>query len=462
VSHLLIESKQKKDENDPAVLYTDTCPHNTPFYKKIFGTHLVMRLGLFHLMHQVVDTLDPNSMVYWIVLVKLKACFYTYREIDLSALIRCLMDGTFYRDGTKLSRAQIDAIQHSKKWKSRFDAFLQKVLKLGPSVNFSLSKWIADCINLADDTGRRALTDATIKAVNNQLEKVQYAEDPNDIDMYNEIPAGKASSHGLSKWQSKHPESALEKGHEALAHWANGRCAPELGDILNLGGLSGHNVKRRWICKLNEMKLKGEEVGIPVEYQDQPPFWDHSFLHYLNERAKELNLPPPFKDTTPINDDNGIKFLSQYFFAQEERNKKNPTDPRTKMCTCPQCTHYLEESTSNEAPNVQGNDNRAVTREQPITRTIGTDAFGPSNIAPMPTFRPVFVPPWPGIMAAYHPSGWLSIPSDSCFPRAPFYCPQYQQYLNQKIAGAQVRGRPPHDLNCQRRRQAYSATYGNL
>jgi hypothetical protein len=144
-------------------------------------------------------------MVYWIVLVKLKACFYTYREIDLSAFIRCLMDGTFYRDGTKLPRTQIDAIQHSKKWKSRFDAFLQKVLKLGPSVNFSLSKWIHDCKNLADDTGHRALTDATIKAVNNQLEKVQYAEDLNDIDMCTEIPAGKPSSHGLSKWQSKHP-----------------------------------------------------------------------------------------------------------------------------------------------------------------------------------------------------------------------------------------------------------------
>ena len=50
----------------------------------------------------------------------------------------------------------MDDIQHSKKWNSRFDAFLQKVLKLGPSVNFSLSKWIDDCKDLADDTGRQA------------------------------------------------------------------------------------------------------------------------------------------------------------------------------------------------------------------------------------------------------------------------------------------------------------------
>jgi hypothetical protein len=98
------------------------------------------------------------------------------------------MDGTFYRDGTKLSRTQIDEIQHSKKWKSQFDAFLQKVLKLGPSVNFLLSKWIGDCKNLADDTGRPTFTNTTIKAVDNQLEKVEHAKDPNDIDMYIEIP----------------------------------------------------------------------------------------------------------------------------------------------------------------------------------------------------------------------------------------------------------------------------------
>jgi hypothetical protein len=175
VSHLLIESKQKMEENDPSVLYTDTCPHNTPFYKRIYGANLVTRLDLFHLMHMIVDTLDSHSMVYWKVLVKLKACFYTHREADLSVLIRCLMDGTFYTDGTKLSRTQINEIQHSKKWKSRFDAFLQKILKLGPSVKFSLSKWIDDCKNLADDTGRRAFTNTTMKAVENQLEKVEHA-----------------------------------------------------------------------------------------------------------------------------------------------------------------------------------------------------------------------------------------------------------------------------------------------
>jgi hypothetical protein len=97
----------------------------------------------------------------------------------------------FYRDKTKLPLTQIIDIQHSKKGKSRFDAFLQKILKLGPSVNFFALQVDDDCKNLADDTGHRAFTNTTIKADKNQLEKVEHAEDPDNIDMYIEIPAGK-------------------------------------------------------------------------------------------------------------------------------------------------------------------------------------------------------------------------------------------------------------------------------
>jgi hypothetical protein len=82
-----LNPSKKMEENDPSVLYTDTCSHNTPFYKRIYGANLVTQLGLFHLMHRIVDTLDAHSMVYWKVLVKLKAGLYTHREADLSALI---------------------------------------------------------------------------------------------------------------------------------------------------------------------------------------------------------------------------------------------------------------------------------------------------------------------------------------------------------------------------------------
>jgi hypothetical protein len=88
----------------------------------------------------------PETIRYWKVVVKLKAQLYTYREVDLRALIRCLMDGTFYRDGTKLSGTQIH--------------------------------------------GRANLMPSS--------KKISSGD-------YIEIPAGKASSHGLSKWHSKNP-----------------------------------------------------------------------------------------------------------------------------------------------------------------------------------------------------------------------------------------------------------------
>jgi hypothetical protein len=100
--------------------------------------------------------------------------------------------------------------------------------------------------------------------------------------------------------------------------------------------MAAYNVQRCWISKLNESKLKGQEVNILVKYQDQPPFWDHSYQIYLNERTRERNLLPLFPNTTHINKDNGIKLLSEYIAAQEDRIQKyDPTNKTTKMCTCP-------------------------------------------------------------------------------------------------------------------------------
>jgi hypothetical protein len=197
--------------------------------------------------------------------------------------------------------------------------------------------------------------------------------------------------------------------------------------------MAAHNVQRCWICKLNDLKLKGKEVSILVEYQDQPPLWDHSYLYSLNECAKDHNLLPLFPNTTSVNEDNGIKFLSGNVLAQKERNQKYPTDPRTKMCTCPRCTAYLDDSTPNEAHNVHDNNNPAVAREQPTTRRIPNSAPRPPTLSPTPLFRPVLVPPWPSTMYSYPPPGWLTLPRNCCMPIAPFHFQQYQEYLNRKI-----------------------------
>jgi hypothetical protein len=85
----------------------------------------------------------------------------------------------------------------------------------------------------------------------------------------------------------KTPRIGPRKGSQVPCPLRQRKVRSRVQDILTLGGMAAHNVRRHWIGKINELKLKGKEVSIPVEYQDQPPFWDHSYLGYLNERAKD-------------------------------------------------------------------------------------------------------------------------------------------------------------------------------
>jgi hypothetical protein len=64
ISHLLLQSKEKRKEFKPAVLYMDTCPHNEAFWKNIFGSCLKTKFGLFHLLHRTMDMLDPKCELY--------------------------------------------------------------------------------------------------------------------------------------------------------------------------------------------------------------------------------------------------------------------------------------------------------------------------------------------------------------------------------------------------------------
>ena len=114
------------------------------------------------------------------------------------------------------------------------------------------------------------------------MNKVKFIVDMDGVLPYVEIPPGPRSKHKLSKCQSTRPESPLEKFHELLAHYANGGMAPMLADTLTLGGTAEYNVKRRYRAAINKARLEGEDLNIPVGYQDAPWFFDHSFLEVLN------------------------------------------------------------------------------------------------------------------------------------------------------------------------------------
>jgi hypothetical protein len=449
VSHMLIEIIQKRETNfKPSVLYHDTCPHNQDFWRLLFGANLKVRLGLFHLLHRIIDTLDTKCELYWKGLVSLKKAVYRYDDNDLSGLLTCLREGSFSRDGKKHSETDIDNLRHSKRWKERCDQFLRKVILSGPIIAHAIERWIVEFSQKEDSQGRPLFTRNTEKVAKEQTTKVKWVQDPQNIDMYRKIPPGKRSINQLPKWLSNRPESGLEKFHEHLAHLANTGCGKALADALTMGGTADYNVKARWKENVNKQKLLGTDVAGTVEYLDEPRFYDHSYLHLLNNRAISLGLDPIFDFVVPPREENGEVFLSKYFEEQEKRNSTVGQDKKTKLCNCLNCRAYLlSEPADPQFPEQEeANDPVETDQQQEQEQEV---LFGQRMVqcAVNSTIVDAILPsvaPW------FYPSPLSLAPSDCCFSWPPFYCKKKREYYNRKYHGGGRKGRPPKcEFNCQ-------------
>jgi hypothetical protein len=54
-------------------------------------------------------------------------------------------------------------------------------------------------------------------------------------------------------------------------------------------------------------------MEVPVHFEDQPQYWDHSKLAFLKKKAEQKGMGPIFDWVTAINPDNGEIFVSAYF-----------------------------------------------------------------------------------------------------------------------------------------------------
>jgi hypothetical protein len=175
VSHMLVEIIQKRETHfKPSVLCHDTCPHNQDFWRLLFGANLEVRLlGLFHLLHRIIDTLDAKCELYWKGLVSLKKAVHRCDNNDLSGLLTCLREGSFSRDGKRHSATDIDNLRHSKRWKERCNQFLRKVILPGPIIADAIERWIVEFSQKEDSQGRPLFTRSTEKVAKEQTTKVK-------------------------------------------------------------------------------------------------------------------------------------------------------------------------------------------------------------------------------------------------------------------------------------------------
>jgi hypothetical protein len=138
----------------------------------LFGASVDVRLGLFHLLHQIIETLDNRSDLYWKCLVALQMLVYAYNDRDLASVLTALKEGTFGHDNKKHSDQDINELRHSKRWKERCDPLLPKIIRRGPIIAPGISDWIAEWAEQADAQGRSVFTGNTEKVAREQMKKV--------------------------------------------------------------------------------------------------------------------------------------------------------------------------------------------------------------------------------------------------------------------------------------------------
>lgn len=337
ISHFLIQLILKRCMK-VQILYTDLWPSGEIFWKNIFGSLMIGRLGLFHAMKRITDTfrkaVDPEFLQD--AMNDLKRCFYSHDPDDLSKLYAALKNGSMSQQGYKYSDVEVQCLEKSRYWSQQYGKFLKKKIHQSPYIEQRLLGFISKWKPAMDEKSKKLFTDETEKTIRAQLKNVAHVSDPPTLNMYREVKAGPSSKHGLSEWHSLRMESQLEKGHHLMAHYGNTGMGTELADSLILRGITETNTKIRF-------KTMKKNPSVPSHLEDTPFYWDSSELAYINERMRQASLKPVFLGIQDLPPDNGEVFLSEYYFQQNERQNKHnqPNSPsfdaRNNKCNCPNC-----------------------------------------------------------------------------------------------------------------------------
>ena len=130
----LLQQVALRDNVNPKVVYSDTCPNNDKFLKLVFGALVETKLGLFHFIQRITDTLNMDHPSYSSALWNLKQCIYKYHNDDWEAVMEVLQK--------EMTSNQIDEYQSTKQFKERFEKHLRKKI-LGPTtINTNLDNWL--------------------------------------------------------------------------------------------------------------------------------------------------------------------------------------------------------------------------------------------------------------------------------------------------------------------------------
>ena len=335
ISHFMINMVTKREGlQKVALIFTDEWPSASAFWADIFGHHIVGRLGLFHAIKRVTDTIERgedweffNGMLY-----DLRLCFYEFDSDDMGNVVAALTAGTMTKDKHRYTAKEIEAFRKTPDWNRRFSRHIRKCIYKGPLIAQKLEEFRMKYQDLHDGNGKKRFTKETSKAIDDLLKKVHHVGDlPDQFTPYREIPAGPNSTHGLPSYESLRPESTLEKFHHTLAHFGNLGMSKDLADTILLRGIAEDNVRI-------EHQRGPKNPDIPSRFEDEPEYFDQSELSWLNSLGEQKGYVEIFKGARqpPVN--NGEVFLSKYLDQEMKRkSKKASMDTKTNKCNCPEC-----------------------------------------------------------------------------------------------------------------------------
>ena len=398
VSHGVIQALKGRTICKPAILQSDTCPANTSFWKRLFGDGLACRLGLFHLIHRIVDTLNRYSELHGEAVRAVCECFYHYDDGDHANLKESLLDGSFDRRGRKFTAEEIDYLPNDRKWWRRVEIYLRKKIWTPVSIRHRLDRFVKNYKDRKDRNGNYVFTQTTAAAALNQKTHADDIQDDHRYDAYITYPAPKGSHRPLPIHTScRGGESRLESLHGEIVHYSNVGTKPETADALMAAGIARRNLKQQWSNMQNKRLLDGDGILGLAEWKDHPPYYDMADCHYLRDVAERLGCRNPFsmiiKPKTAL--DPNQTFGYQYLLEELERLRTTGHD-KDGFCLCAKCKDFLHGGLRHDAPVQQAADDQST--------TVAEEPALPPPPLPMEPPAVVPAPPFPSVPAVQQQS----------------------------------------------------------
>jgi hypothetical protein len=222
-----VEGVARRPNFCPKLLYSDTWPNNKEFWEMLFGPQVLGRLGLYHFMQRLVETLRQGHELYHEALQQLCLAIYDWHEDDFEALVKCLKQGLMGNGGEIWTDEEIEDQNMSSSFKKRFEDYLRKKIHQPETIRHKLQIWFDTFKGQqCGHTGKLLFTEDTKPTVINQQKRADDVCDKLPVEqLYRTVNRTERSlartKHKLLKKRSLHCKSHLESFHLQQAHFAN-------------------------------------------------------------------------------------------------------------------------------------------------------------------------------------------------------------------------------------------------